>query len=257
MESAVYVGRVHHRRSEPMEHRFSYRMYQLWLDLDELPAVFDGHLLWSARRMAPAWFRRSDFLGDPERPLKEAVLDRVEQETGRRPEGPVRMLAHLRYFGHAFNPVVFYYCYDRSALRVDAIVAEITNTPWKERHSYVLSREGERPACGIPHRFAKQFHVSPFFDMDLEYEWNLTQPGDLLLVKMRNLRDGKPVFHADLEMERRPLNSRVLTLALLRHPFMSLKIILAIYWQALRLKWKGIPFHVHPDKRSAAMETTS
>ena len=255
MHSAIYEGTVRHRRRSPIEHEFTYRMFQCWLDLDELPSLFDGRWLWSARRPAVSWFRRGDYLGDPTVPLKEAVLDRVEEETGARPRGPVRMLAHLRTLGVVFNPVVFYYCYDAADERVEAVVAEITNTPWNERFSYVLG--GDEAPCGATHRFAKRFHVSPFIDMDCEYEWTLGAPGDDLRVHMRNLRDGVAMFDATLDLERRPITGRSLAGALVRFPWLTVRVIAAIYWQALRLRLKGAPFFTHPDKRPVAMEQPS
>ena len=129
------------------------------LDLDELPELFDRHPLYSARRPAPARFRRSDYLGDPDVPLAESARRLVEERTGRRPDGPVRLLTHLRYLGHSFNPVSFYYLYDRAGERVDAVIAEVTNIPWRERHAYVVERsEGSGPIRG---RVAKRLHVSP------------------------------------------------------------------------------------------------
>jgi uncharacterized protein len=138
--SAVYEGWVRHRRVRPVEHSFRYRVFMAYLDLAELPELFDRVPLWSARRAAPAWFRRSDFLGDPELPLRDAVLDRVEELGGARPAGPVRLLANLRYLGHSFNPVSFYFCFAEDGERLAAVLAEVTNTPWGERHSYLLDR---------------------------------------------------------------------------------------------------------------------
>ena len=140
MNSCIYRGWVRHRRRTPVEHAFSYRMAMLYLDLAELPEVLDGRLLWSARRPSLAWFRRADYLGDTARPLDHEVRDLVEQRTGARPVGPIRLLTHLRYFGYVMNPVSFYYCFDAAGERVETVVAEITNTPWKERHSYVISQ---------------------------------------------------------------------------------------------------------------------
>ncbi len=259
MESAVYFGEVTHRRHAPVEHAFRYRLAQLWLDLDELPEALDGRLLWSARRPALAWFRRADFLtapDDPEKPLKEAVLDRVEAACGRRPDGPVRMLAHLRTLGLSFNPVVFYFCFDADRRRPAAVVAEITNTPWLERHAYVLVDRPGAPLIGHPHRFAKTFHVSPFFEMDHEYEWTFTAPDDHLTIHMKNRRAGAVVFDATLALDRRPLDGRSLARVLWRHPWMSAKVVLAIYGQALLLRLKGAPFFPHPSSRDAALEQT-
>lgn len=247
MHSAIYTGWVSHRRFTPRPHAFEYRLFMAYLDLAELDAAFRGRWLWSARRPAPAWFRRADYLGDPTVPLDAAVRERVLAETGRRPAGPVRMLTHLRYFGLCFNPVTFYYCFDPAGERVEAILAEITNTPWHERHAYVLdcaAQAGPRRAWRF--HFGKRFHVSPFMPMALDYDWRFTQPGDTLGVHMVNRRAGVEVFDATLALERRPITGASLARALASFPPMALKVVGGIYWQALRLWLKGMPFHPHP-----------
>ena len=143
MNSRIYKGWVEHRRMAPREHRFRYRMFMLYLDLAELPQLFDRTPFWSARRPALAWFKRSDYLGPAQVPLDQAVRDLVAQRIGARPTGPIRLLTHLRYFGYSMNPVSFYYCFDPSGQTLETIVAEITNTPWKERHQYVLRVDGQ------------------------------------------------------------------------------------------------------------------
>ena len=114
MNSALYFGTVRHRRRSPVVHEFSYRVFQVYLDLDELDHVFQGRLLWSTKGANVAWFRRTDHVGDPRMPLRDAVSELVERRTGRRPRGPIRLLTHLRYFGYCMNPVSFYYCFDLS-----------------------------------------------------------------------------------------------------------------------------------------------
>lgn len=213
----------------------------MYLDLEELPRLFDGRLLCSTRRMAPMRYRRADYLGDPAQPLDEAVRDRVEQVAGFRPSGPVRMLTHLRCLGYIFNPVTFYYCFEADRQDPAAVVAEITNTPWGERHSYVL----RDPAEGSQ-RFTKDFHVSPFQGMDHEYEWNLPTPGERLQVEMVNRREGQPVFEAGLGMQRREITGGELARSLAVHPFMTGKVSAAIYWQALCLWLRRTPFFPHP-----------
>jgi DUF1365 family protein len=244
MNSGIYHGSVRHRRFLPSPHAFQYSIFMMYLDLDEIPEVFDGNWLWSARRWAPAWFRRSDYLGDPTKPLAEEVRDLAEAETGVRPGGPIRMLTHLRYFGYIANPVTFYYCYDESGTAVETVLAEITNTPWKERHTYVLRCTGDRV-----HRFPKAFHVSPFMDMDHHYAWRFTQPGGRLGVHMENYVDGHKYFDASLILRRREITPAALTATLVQHPWMTTKVITAIYWQAARLWWKRTPFYTHPRKR--------
>ncbi len=245
MHSHIYKGWVRHRRTAPTRNRFAYRMFMLYIDLSELPRLFDGVPLWSARRWALARFKRSDYLGPESAPLDEAVRDLVEKRLGRRPAGPIRLLTHLRYFGHCFNPVSFYYCFDAADSRVDSIVAEITNTPWAERHAYVLDalHDGERVK-----RFAfdKRFHVSPFMPMDMQYDWRFNAPGEHLFVHMQNFRDGHSMFDATLSLNRQPLSAGALVRLLLGYPLMTVKVAAAIHWQALKLWLKRTPVYDHP-----------
>ncbi len=217
----------------------------LYLDLAELPALFDGTPFWSARRPAPAWFKRSDYLGPAHVPLDAAVRDLVEGRTGTRPSGPIRLLTHLRYFGYCMNPVSFYYCFDAADATLETIVAEITNTPWGERHQYVLPI-GSTQRRSHRFEFRKDFHVSPFMPMEMQYHWHLRQPSARLLVHMQNFRHGEAIFDATLSMSRERLESGALVRLLLAYPLMTLKVIAAIHWQALRLWWKKTPIHDHP-----------
>lgn len=248
MQSCLYTGWIRHRRFGPEKHAFRYRLYMAWLDLTELPGVFDGYWFWSARRPAPAWFRRADYLGPAAVPLDQAVRDLVEQRTGARPAGAIRLLTHLRYFWHCSNPVSFYYCYDESGDHVETIVAEITNTPWNERHAYVLPvSAGLREGAHVTRfRFDKAFHVSPFMPMDMHYDWRFTQPAETLDVHMDNFRGDDRQFDATLHLRREAIGSRTLMRSLVAFPLMTAKVSTMIYWQALRLWWKGTPFHSHP-----------
>lgn len=249
MNSAVYRGWVRHRRRSPVENEFRYSVFMLYLDLAELPTLFDPVPLFSYERCNVACWRRKDYHGDAATPLDTAVRDTVERELKRRPSGPIRMLTHARYWGYCFNPVTFYYCLDESDTRVDAIVAEITNTPWGERRAYVLDA-AEHSGADATHmrwRFPKDFHVSPFIGMDVEYDWRFRQPGEELNVHMRDLSGGDCFFDATLHLERQAWTRGALLRALAWHPCMSVKVITLIHWQALRLWWRGAPWVDHPD----------
>ena len=249
MHSGLYVGHIQHRRFGPAANRFRYRLYMSYIDLAELPGVFDRYWFWSARCPALAWFRRADFHGDPNVPLDQAVRDLVQAQTGVRPVGPIRLLTHLRYFGYSSNPVSFYYCFDAAGAAVETIVAEITNTPWKERHAYVLPMASAQPLGAQVRRwqFDKAFHVSPFLPMDMRYDWRFTSPGDALHVHMECWRDGRSQFDASLTLRHKPLSGPTLTRALLSVPLVTFKVSAMIYWQALKLLLKRTPFFSHPD----------
>jgi len=249
--SAIYDGTVGHRRVDPVEHAFTYRQAMLYLDLDEAPALFERACLWSMRRRAPGQFRRSDYLGDPTVPLADEVRARVERETGTRPAGPVRLLGHARTLGHCFNPVVFYFCFDSAGARVDAVVADVNNTPWGERHAYVL-RAAPNGGSVLGERFDKAFHVSPFMGMDHVYDIRVTEPGERLSVHIASTRAGELAFEATLKLERRELTPHALDGLLLRHPATTLRIVALIYANALKLKLKGAPYFRHPNRERSA-----
>lgn len=254
--SCLYVGNVRHRRFHPRDHAFTYPLFMVLLDLDELPSVFARRWFWSVDRRNLASFRRRDHLGPPEVPLGDAVRDLVAARTGRRPAGPVRLLTHLRYFGHGFNPVSFYYCYDAAGARVETIVAEVDNTPWNEQHCYVLDRGAAEATAGgqLRWRFRKEFHVSPFLEMDYWYDWRFSEPDAALAVHMENVRDGVPHFDATMTLRRQPISGRTLAGVLLAYPFMTLQVIGAIYFEALRLFLKRIPFLDHPASLAHGQE---
>lgn len=247
MNSCVYEGWVEHHRRLPRRHRFRYRIFLMYLDLAELPDLFDKRWLWSAKRPAVAWLRRRDHFGDPNLPLDSAVRSLVERETGTLPAGPIRLLTHLRYFGYCMNPVSFYYCWDASGARVEAVVAEINNTPWGERHCYVLdARSKPRDAAHLRFELKKDFHVSPFMPMEQDYAWKFSVPGESLNVHMESYESDHKTFDASMHLDAVPITGRSLARVLAWYPFMTGRVILAIYWQALLLWRKRVPFYTHP-----------
>jgi len=255
MKSAIYAGQVRHRRMLPVVHEFDYRMFMMYLDLEEIPTVFRKRWFWSVRRPALARFRREDHFGDPAIPLDDAIRELVNDETGTRPSGPIRLLTQLSYFGYVFNPVSFYYCFSEDDTQLETIVAEVNNTPWGERHCYVLPQSMNQ-GTGKHMRYfpEKEMHVSPFMPMDVQYDWRFNQPASNLTVHMENARSGRKVFDATMVLQRKEITSASLARSLWGYPFMTMKIILAIHWQALKLWLKGAPVHDHPGKKQPVME---
>jgi len=251
MESCIYEGRVRHTRKKPVAHQFNYRLFMMYLDLDELPTLFRRRWFWSASWPALARFRRNDHLGPSDQPLADVIRDLVERETRKRPRGPIRLLTNLSYFGYCFNPVSFYYCFAKDGETLEYIVSEVNNTPWGERETYVLDCQ-HNGVTDSSWRFkpTKKMHVSPFMPMELEYDWVLSVPANRLSVFMANSQDGQRFFDTAMILNRKRISGWSLARVLLRFPLMTSKIIFAIHWEALRLWVKRCPVYTHPGKKS-------
>ncbi len=253
MFSKIYFGNVLHRRFKPHKHEFTYKMFMLYIDLDELPFLFSRFWFWSTNRANIASFKNKNYLCDENGDIKNAVKLEVKKQFDVVPQGPIRMLTHLSYFGYCFNPVSFYYCFDEQGKTIEFVVAQINNTPWNERFCYVLDNrksdqvEGDASNTTIESFFDKEFHVSPFFPMDMQYQWRLTQPNEKLNINMLNYKLDEKHFNVSLSLCAKPINSFNLAKALLTFPFMTLKVAFAIYWQSLRLWLKKTPFYDHPE----------
>ncbi|MFO1418390.1 MAG: DUF1365 domain-containing protein [Methylotetracoccus sp.] len=254
MNSCIYRGVVSHQRFSPVAHRFTYRLYMIYLDLGELDTVFAGRWLWSTRRPAVAWFRRRDHFGDPSVPLDRAVRETVERLSGITVDGPVRLLTHLRYFGYCFNPISIFYCFDGDGRTLKAVLAEVTNTPWGERRCYVLPAAPSDTDANTPLRFEKTLHVSPFMPMDLDYVWHSNVPGAKLAVQLEVLQGETRLLNAALALRREEIGPDSLAACLARHPLMTLEVIAGIHWQALWLWKKGVPIFDHPKRQAGAAD---
>lgn len=257
LESCLYEGYVRHRRTAPRAHNFRYPVRYAYLDLAELERVFALSPLWGIECRKPISFRRADYLGPTDVPLDQAVRDRAEELLGARPTGPIRLLTGLGSFGWGFNPVSFYYCFEPDGERLSCVLAEITNTPWGERHTYALPAI-DNAGGGVHQRFPKRFHVSPFVDLDVRYDWTFCLPGERLAVHMADVQqgdgknyisDGQRLFDATLVLRRRRLDARSARALALRQPSFPLFAHLGIYLQAALLFLKRVPFYSHPDKR--------
>lgn len=248
---ALYVGTLRHRRHGPTAHEFRYSLFMVLLDVDGLAEAMAVSWLTGYNRRRWAAFDDRDHIGDPARPLRERVQASAAAAGVELPDGPIHLLTHLRYAGYAFNPISFFYCYDRGG-RLQRVLADVRNT-YGGRQAYWLT-----PADGNERRLravaAKSLYVSPFMASAVDYEFLLTPPGETLVAHLNVRPDTHgqrtPIFDATLSLHRRPWTAGSLRGALLRHPLMTAKVIGAIHWQALRLRLKGLPIVPMPSRTS-------
>jgi len=249
MHSAIYHGSLRHRRFIPKQHEFSYSSSLFYIDLDELPDLFTHVKGWSLNRFNFGAFYRKDYLGDPTVPLKDSVRAEVTRLVGYCPMGAIRMLTNLRILGFCFNPVTFYYVFDVDADKPSLILAQVNNTPWNERHCYVVLCNPETGKTKS--EFDKVFHVSPFNPIDMLYHWVSTHPDEHLVVHMENHKQSSLSsvmqchMDATLTLTRTPWTAKGLQKILWRQPWLAIKVPVAIYWQALKLIIKGVPFYAY------------
>ncbi|MDZ4656687.1 MAG: DUF1365 domain-containing protein [Bythopirellula sp.] len=254
MHSALYHGSVTHSRTRPISHSFRYPVTMAYLDLAEVPQLLRERKL-LGYHWRPLCFREEDHLLGAGESLDAEIRTLVQSQTRERLSGPIRLLTLLCTWGYYFSPLNLYYCFAPDGELLEAIVAEVSNTPWLETHRYVLSVSSPAGPEPLHWDHPKEFHVSPFMGMDLDYGWRCSQPGEQIGVQITTAQAGESFFTANLNLERRPISDVELAWSLYRYPWMTARVVSAIYWQALRLWWKKCPFYTHPKKQAASHGT--
>ena len=246
MNSSLYFGKVRHHRKSPKIHNLEYGIFMAHLFLDELKEVFKGRWLWSINKPNLSSFKRTDYHRPEIESLQDAVRDTMTRQLGEKMSGKVSILTHLRTFGYCFNPVTFYYLWGDDLTSPVAIMTEITNTPWGERYAKCFRWKDTDMNEKSEYDFRKEFHVSPFIGMDVDYDWRFQNPQETVKIDMYLRQNNKSFFSAHLHLKQKAISFKNLSMALIRFPFMTLKVTAAIYWNALLLKLKGCPFYSHP-----------
>lgn len=256
-EPGLYNGTLRHRRFRPRKHEFTYTLFMAWLDIDRIPDLMAQSPWTSYNRFNWASFQERDHFGDPRRSLRERVAQDARMHGVPLPEGPVFLLTHLRYLGYCFNPISFYFCYDQSG-HLDTILAEVNSTFGESRNYWLWTHNRQPSSNSLHYRCRKTMHVSPFMDVNLDYEFVITEPGEKLVAHMNTIERGaaspQSFFDATLALEHEPWTARSLSRVLLRHPWMTAQVIGAIHWQAFRLFLKQVPVFTHPARMRRPVE---
>jgi DUF1365 family protein len=251
MDSSLYFGKVSHHRKSPKAHNLEYKVFMAHLFLDELSLVFTKHFFWSVNRPNFCSFQRSDYHRPEIDSIEQAVRETMCDQLSEKLNGRISILTHLRTFGYCFNPVTFYYLWSDDLTTPLAVMTEITNTPWGQRYVKCFRWKESDSNAKSAHEFRKEFHVSPFIGMDVQYDWRFHTPREINHIDMFLRQKAELFFSAHLHLKQKKLNSANLAWALLRFPLMTLKVTAAIYWNALLLRLKGCPFYSHPKHLKA------
>jgi DUF1365 family protein len=245
LESGIYEGTLRHRRRQTRAHEFTYPLFMALMDIDRIPQLMAASRISSYNRPNLLSYQERDHFGDPALPLRQRVVADAAQHGVAMPDGKIFLLTNLRCYGYTFNPVSFFYCFNAEG-KLQAMLAEVNNT-FGETHNYWLTAQQQVPAGSSKrYRFAKEFHVSPFFPLQQSYDWTFTEPGDRLTVECMNFEDGELAFDSTLQLKRHDWTAKNLRSAVLRFPIMTARIITAIHWQAVRLWMKKVPVVHHP-----------
>ena len=243
-ESLIFTGTVRHRRFTPKLHQFSYTLFMFCFDIDDLVHSFKNIKHVSIEQFNWFAFHRKNYMSHPDIPLDDYVRQLVVTKFDTLPKGKIYLLSNLSCLGYCFNPISLYFIFDETNQQLDYLILEVTNTPWGEKHNYVLKSASSPTNDVYDFQFQKELHVSPFMAMNYAYQFNLKLTKEKIIIRMENQIDGKKDFDVTLTLTASDQKETVFK----HYPLITYKVTAAIYWQALKLWIKGVPFHTHPKR---------
>lgn len=240
MNSRLYQCAVMHHRLVPFQHRFVYKIFMFYIDLDEMDALSGQLRFFSRNRFNLFSFRDKDHIQRMGKTVKDSLLEYLETHGVDLQGGRIMLLTHLAVLGYTFNPVSFYFCFNKQNDPVCA-VAEVGNTFGEQKLFFLgIDPFSENTLIG---KHTKYFYVSPFIDMDTEFDFKLKVPDEKLDIQINDFQSGKKIFLSSLTGTQRKLTDGALLWFFLRFPFITLQVIALIHWQALKLYVRKLPYH--------------
>jgi DUF1365 family protein len=248
IENRIFVGKVRHRRYSPKRHEFNYKIFMFCFDISKIQQVFEASRWFSMERLNWFTFKRAKHVGPPTQPLDLAVREHIKEKTGKSPQGKIFLVTHLSTLGYCFNPISLYMVFKPDSDEIEMLLTEVTNTPWGEQHIYILDTPQAVKKNTYQYAFKKILHVSPFMQMEHEYRLNFKVDNSQLILHMDSHKDNELHFDATLSLSALALNSNNIKIMMRRFPFMTYKVTASIYWEALKLLFKRVPFYAYPKK---------
>lgn len=262
LPDGIYKGEVVHKRFHPKKHAFNYPLAMILVDVDTIESSFKQSRWWSLERFNLISFYRKDYIQSERitnsdisnRSISEVVSEKIFDDCGEQFKGSVKILTNPRFFGYVFNPVSFYLCYDENN-QIKYILSQINNTPWNERYTYV-HRVPSHSGSKMVFEFDKEFHVSPFMPMNLNYTWKFILDNNQVDIHMALFDSGVKQFVASMRAKYSPFTAINMFKLPVEFPMQTLRIVWRIYWHALRLWMKKIPFYEHPNSHEPKSNKT-